>query len=210
MMVRVDFGGGRRPGRVLRAATRRTPAVAMLAEPGPYLPFRDATIDELFVDRAVSRRHDIADTLDELWRVGKPGALIHLTLPHASSLIATTRDPHGAPLLTLNTFNFYDPTFRAVDAPSQTAFTVERAHLRLAGQRGDDAGLALARGPLARFIEKLANGSRGSQYRFERWFAGLFGGFEEFSVVLSVVKPEQHRTVSADGARARRDEVAAP
>jgi hypothetical protein len=60
--------------------------------------------------------------------------------------------------------------------------------LRVAGQRGDDTGLALARGPFAQFVEKLANGSRGSQYRFERWFAGLIGGFEEFDVVLAAVK----------------------
>ena len=211
-MMRVDFGGGRKAGRALRAARQRAPGVALLAEPGPRLPFRDDTIDELFVERAISGRHDIAETLDELWRVSKPGALIHLTLPHASSLIATTRDPRRAPLLTLNTFNYYDPALRAAGAGSQTSFTVERAHLRLAGQRGDDAGLALARGPLARFIEKLANGSRGSQYRFERWFAQLFGGFEEFSVVLSVVKSEAmpRPVASGDGARAKRDEVATP
>jgi hypothetical protein len=56
--------------------------------------------------------------------------------------------------------------------------------------------LALARGPLSRFIEKLANGSRGSQYRFERWFAPLFGGFEEFDVVLSVVKERERRSAA--------------
>ncbi len=90
-------------------------------------------------------------------------------------------------MLTLNTFNHYDPRTKPADAP-ETAFVIERARLRVAGFRGDDAGLALARGPFAQIIEKLANGSRGSQYRFERWFAALIGGFEEFDVVLSVVK----------------------
>jgi hypothetical protein len=152
----------------------------------------------LFIGRAIAFRDDVAATLDELWRVSKPGALIHLTLPHASSTIAASRDARRRPLLTLNTFNYYDPRLKPPDAPP-TSFSVERARLRVAGQRGDDAGLALARGPFAQVVEKLANSSRGSQYRFERWFAGLIGGFEEFDVVLSVVKPEafSHRAHAA-------------
>ncbi|MDE3096416.1 MAG: hypothetical protein KGK07_10520 [Chloroflexota bacterium] len=198
MMVRLDFGGrANASARALRVRVRREPGVALLAECGPHLPFRDSSIDELFVDRAIARRSDIADALEELWRVSRPGALIHLRLPHASSTLAVTRDPRAQPMFTLDTFNFYDPRFKPADAATPAAFSVERAHLHLAGQRGGDTGLALARGPLAQFIEKLANGSRGAQYRFERWFAGLFGGFEEFSVVLAAVKPAEQRTPPA-------------
>lgn len=190
MMVRVDFTGqAKKAARALRVATRPVPGVSILAEAGPHLPFGDASIDELFVGRAIGYRQDMVATLDELWRVSKSGALIHLTLPHASSSIAVSRDARPRPLLTLNTFNYYDPRLKPPDAPT-TTFTVERARLRVAGQRGDDTGLALARGPFAQLVEKLANGSRGSQYRFERWFAGLIGGFEEFDVVLAAVKPE--------------------
>ncbi|HEY8173012.1 MAG TPA: methyltransferase domain-containing protein [Dehalococcoidia bacterium] len=197
MMVRIDFSGrARAAARAIRAGPRREPDVALLAEAGPYLPFRDSSVDEMFVGRAIAWRGDIAETLDELWRVSKPGALIHVTLPHASSTLASTRDPRPRPALTLNTFNFYDPKMKPDDAPP-TSFVIERARLRVAGQRMSDSGLALARGPFAQFVEKLANGSRGSQYRFERWFAGLIGGFEEFDVVLAAVKPERR----ADGAR---------
>jgi SAM-dependent methyltransferase len=193
MMVRLDFGGqAKRAARALRVAAAPAPGVAFVAEAGPRLPFRDESADELFVGRAIAYREDLAATLDELWRISKPGALIHLTLPHASSIIAASRDARPRPLLTLNTFNYYDPRTKPADAPA-TAFTIERARLRVAGQRGDDSGLALARGPFAQFIEKLANGSRGSQYRFERWFAGLIGGFEEFDVVLAVVKQHERR-----------------
>jgi SAM-dependent methyltransferase len=173
------------------------PGVTFVAQAGPHLPFRDASVDEMFLGRTVMYRDDIAATLDEVWRVCKPNALIHLTLPHASSAIAASRDARARPLLTLNTFNYYDPRSKPWDAPTATAFSIERARLRVAGQRGDDSGLALARGPLTQFIEKLANGSRGSQYRFERWFAGLFGGFEEFDVVLSAAKQASARTASA-------------
>jgi SAM-dependent methyltransferase len=189
MMVRLDFGGqAQLAARAMRINAFAAPGVTFIAQAGPRLPFRDGSVDELFLGRTIMYRVDVAATLDEIWRVCKPGALVHATLAHASSAIATSRDAEPRPLLTLNTFNYYDPRSKPWDAPTRTAFSVERARLRVAGQRSDDSGLALARGPLTQFIEKLANGSRGSQYRFERWFAGLFGGFEEFDVVLSVVK----------------------
>ena len=197
MMVRLDFTGrAKSAARAMRVNAFAAPGVAFIAQAGPQLPFRDGSVDELFIGRTIMYRDDIAATLDELWRVCKSNALIHVTLPHASSAIATSRDANARPLLTLNTFNYYDPRSKPWDAPTPTAFSIERARLRVAGQRGDDSGLALARGPLTQFIEKLANGSRGSQYRFERWFAGLFGGFEEFDVVLSAAKPVAARPMT--------------
>lgn len=188
MMVRLDFSGGdTQAARALRIERTAQPGVSMLAAAGPQLPFRDSSVDEIFIGRAIAWRADVADALDELWRISKPGALIHLTLPHASSTLAQSRDPRPRPALTLNTFTYYDPRTKPADAPS-TTFVVERAKLRVAGPRGGDTGLALARGPFVQVIEKFANGSRGAQYRFERWFANLIGGFEEFDVVLSVVK----------------------
>jgi hypothetical protein len=187
MMVRLDFtGGDASAARALRIESVPAPGVALVAEAGPRLPLRDSSIDEMFFGRTIGWRGDIAETLDELWRVSKPGALIHLTLPHASSSIAVSRDPRPRPLLTLNTFNYYDPRTKPADAPP-TSFSIERAELHIAGERAADSGLALARGRFASFIEKMANNSRGSQYRFERWFANVIG-FEEFDVVLSVVK----------------------
>jgi SAM-dependent methyltransferase len=205
MMVRLDFGGqAKKTARALRVALAPARGVAVVAEPGPRLPFRDNSADELFVGSMIGYREDLAATLDELWRIGKPGALIHLTLPHASSTIAVSRDARPRPLLTLNTFNYYDPRTKPWDAPA-TTFTIERARLRVAGHRSGDSGLALARGPFAQFIEKLANGSRGSQYRFERWFAGLIGGFEEFDVVLAVVKQHERRATTMAAIRGDND-----
>ncbi len=203
MMVRLDFTGSADvSSRALRITPKAAPGVAIVGEAGPALPFRESAVDEVFVGGAIARRSDVADTLDELWRISKPGALIHLRLPHASSTIAVTRDPRAQPMFTLDTFNYYDPSSRPADAPTQTAFTVERAELHVAGDRGDASGLALARGRFAGIIEKFANNSRGSQYRFERWFANLFGGFEEFSVVLAVVKAEPRRAGAGTVAQA--------
>ena len=82
MMVRLDFGGrARSAARSLRVGLAPADGVALLAEPGPRLPFRDHAVDEIFMGNMIAWRSDIAEALDELWRVSKPGALIHLTLP---------------------------------------------------------------------------------------------------------------------------------
>ena len=137
MMVRLDFTGrAKRAARAIRVGPAALPGVAMISECSPRLPFKDASVDEMFVDDAIARRGDIAETLDELWRVSKPGALIHLRLPHASSSLAASRDPRPKPLLTLDTFNYYDPRSKPWDAHSPATFTVERAQLRVAAGRG--------------------------------------------------------------------------
>ena len=88
MMVRLDFRAARAGGaRLARADAAARRASRSSPKRGPHLPFSDGSVDEMFIGRAtVAYRADIAATLDELWRVSKPGALIHLTLPHASSM----------------------------------------------------------------------------------------------------------------------------
>lgn len=188
MMVRLDFGGQARRAAVLRVGRARQPGVQLLAELGPRLPFRDEAVDEVFLERTMAHVDDFIATLEELWRISKPGTLLHLRLPHASSSWAVTRDPRHARLYTLETFNYFDPRYRSSECQSRASLQVEQCRLHLAGARGHVRGLALARGVFAGAIERIANQSRGMQYRWERWLAALVGGFEEFSVVLSVVK----------------------
>ncbi len=188
-MIRLDFGGrAARAARPVRVAPERRPGIALLARLGPCLPFRGDSVDEVFLDDRLAHVDDFAGTLEELWRACKPGALIHLRLPHASSAWAATGDPRHAGRYTLETFNYFDPRFKRADCPTPATFHVERCRLHVTGQRDQARGLALARGPLVTAIERLANQDRGMQYRWERWLAGLIGGFEEMTVVLSAVK----------------------
>ena len=76
MMVRLDFSGdGRGRSRAMRVALQPDVGVSIVAEPGPRLPFRDTSVDEVFLGRMIAWRADLAATLDDLWRVCKPGAL---------------------------------------------------------------------------------------------------------------------------------------
>ncbi len=189
MIVRLDFGGEARRKRALRIGTTPAPGVALQAHLGASLPFRDASVDEVFLDHALAHIDDFAGTMEELWRIGKPGTLIHLRLPHASSPWALSRDPRHAHHYTLETFNYFDPRVNGNGACNAKAvYKLEHARLYLTGARGRPRGLALARGAFSRVVEGFVNQNRGMQYRWERWFAPIVGGFEEFYVVLSVIK----------------------
>ncbi len=188
MIIRLDFGRERRRARTLRIAAAGAPDVQIVAQLGTALPFRDNSVDELFLDRALTHTDDLLGVLEELWRISKSNTIIHLRLPHASSAWAVSRDPRHSHRYTLETFNYFDPRFRDGACTSQAAFRVEHARLYLTGSRANARGLALARGVFARTIEGIVNQNRGMQYRWERWFGSLVGGFEEFYVVLSVIK----------------------
>ncbi|MEX2160064.1 MAG: methyltransferase domain-containing protein [Dehalococcoidia bacterium] len=188
MIVRLDFGGEARRARALRVAREGNPGVNIVAELGPHLPFKDSSVDEVFLDYALAHADDFPAIMEEIWRVSKPGTIIHARLPHASSSWALSRDPRHSRHFTLETFNYYDPRFSDPRCHGQASFRLEHAQLYLTGARGSAHGLALARGAAARMIEGLVNQDRGMQYRWERWFAPFIGGFEEFYVVLSTTK----------------------
>ena len=189
MIVRLDFGGEARRNRCLRVAEAPTPGAHVVARLGPALPFRKNSVDEVFLDHALAHTDDdLAPIMEELWRICKPGTLVHLRLPHASSSWALSRDPRHSRHFSLETFNYFDPRLKDSTCASPASFQVEHARLYLTGARRTARGLALARGAFARVIEGFVNQDRGMQYRWERWFAPLVGGFEEFYVVLSAVK----------------------
>ncbi len=188
MIVRLDLGGEARRARALRLAPQRTSGVHIVAQLSTHLPLRDNAVDEIFLDRALAHAEDFLGIMEELWRVSKPGTIVHLRLPHGSSSWALSRDPRHARHFSLETFNYFDPRFRDLTCTSRASFRVEHARLYLTGARQNARGLALARGAFARIIEGFVNQDRGMQYRWERWFAPFVGGFEEFYVVLSAIK----------------------
>jgi SAM-dependent methyltransferase len=188
MIVRLDFGGEARRGRCLRVAERPAAGVRIVAKLSPDLPFRSNSVDEIFLDHVLAHTENFPAIMEELWRVSKPGTLVHLRLPHTSSSWALSRDPRHGAHYTLETFNYFDPRFKDPKCASPASFQVEHARLYLTGARRGARGLALARGAFARILEGLVNQDRGMQYRWERWFAPFVGGFEEFYVVLSAVK----------------------
>ena len=191
MIVRLDFGVEARRARALRLQAAPGAGVDALALLGRGLPFKDGCADEVFLGRALAHIEDFAGAMEEIWRISKAGTLVHLRLPHASSAWAQSRDPRHGRHYTLETFSYFSLRANGDGSEacqSNAAFKIEHARLYLTGARGRPQGLALARGAFSRVVEGFVNQNRGMQYRWERWFAPLVGGFEEFYVVLSAVK----------------------
>jgi hypothetical protein len=186
MIVRLDFGGEARRAHTLRLGAQAAPGVAVVAKLGPRLPFRNSSVDEIFLDHALAHADDFVGIMEECWRISKRGTLVHIRLPHASSAWGVSRDPRHSQHYTLETFNYFDPRLNNSECASPASFRVEHAKLYLMGARRNGKGLA--RGTFGRMIEGVVNRNRGMQYRWERWFAPLLGGFEELYVVLSAVK----------------------
>jgi ubiquinone/menaquinone biosynthesis C-methylase UbiE len=182
VIVRLDFSDEESKARRLRVRASKGERTDVVGQLGPDLPFRGNSVDEIVLGRALAFVDDFVATLEEVWRISKAGALVHARLPHASSSWSTSRDPRLRRSYTVETFRFFDPNDG--DERTHAAFEIDRANLHVKSARApSDNGRGLVRA-----FERIANKSRGMQYRSERWLAPLFGGFEEFSIVLSAVK----------------------
>lgn len=145
------------------------------------LPFRDNSVDEVFCYDVLQHIADLPAALREIWRVCKEGSLVHIRVPHASSTFTTWMDVTQRRGFTIEAFG-------RLGAYALAPFDLEYARLRFTGHRPEDAH------PLRRLLglvlEPLANRSRVSQYRCERWW-GHWLGFDEVYVVIRAVKDEE-------------------
>jgi hypothetical protein len=184
-MISLDIDGVRSRRGALKVSSSVSPGVAVLADIECGLPFKDDTVEEVYLDHTLESVQDLMKTMKEVWRVCRAGALIHIWASHATSSWASTRNPSQRRSYTIETFEFFDPEKNPL-APADAAFEIEHSKLYLTtlrqGQRPRLTG-----GLISTVVENLANRNRGSQYRWERWLGSLVG-FEEFFVLLTTVK----------------------
>src|SRR5260370_8558403 len=57
------------------------------------LPFSDDTIDGVFASHVFEHMESFLQLMEELWRISKPGAWIHIWAPHLSSGTYTWSHP---------------------------------------------------------------------------------------------------------------------
>ena len=197
-IVRLDLGEGQKQPESLRLEPCRGPLTDLLAGLEAGLPLADSVVDEVFADHALAHVQDFVGAMEEVWRVCKPGALVHVRLPHATSVWAASRDPRHQRLYTIETFDYFDPRRPNERCPTRAAYVVEESRLYLTARGAPERGRGLARGTVSRLFEAAANRSRGMQYRWERWLGHLVG-FEEMYVLLTVVKERPPETAPSSG-----------
>lgn len=73
----------------------------------PY-PFQDSTFDELYIDNVIEHLDDVVKIMEELHRLGKPGALIKIDVPYFRARWAFI-DPTHKHFFTMESFSYFDP-----------------------------------------------------------------------------------------------------
>jgi ubiquinone/menaquinone biosynthesis C-methylase UbiE len=184
-MISLDINGVRRRRGALKVSKSASPGVAVLADIEYGLPFKDDTVEEVYLDHTLENVQDLMKAMKEVWRVCRAGALIHVWASHATSSWASTRNPRQKRLYTIETFEFFDAEKNLL-APADATFEIEHSRLYLTSLRQGQRP-RLTGGIVSTVVESLANRDRGSQYRWERWLGSLVG-FEEFFVLLTTVK----------------------
>jgi SAM-dependent methyltransferase len=151
------------------------------------LPFPDDTIDGVFASHVVEHMESFLQLMEELWRISKPGAWIHIWTPHFSSGTYTWSDPTHRRAFTSQTFEL----LRAGSVHYiHTRFLVRTLRLNLFTDGSCPPSVKLKHRlyiRLGRWIERGVNRTRDSQLRFERLWCQFFP-FSEIYVELEVAK----------------------
>lgn len=72
-------------------------------------PFEDGQFEEVFMKDVLEHLPDTIRTMEELYRITRPGAKVYITVPYWNSLTAMG-DPTHVRLFNEYTFHFFDPT----------------------------------------------------------------------------------------------------
>ena len=92
----------------------------------PY-PFDDNTVEEIWMDQVLEHLKDPMLVLEELYRICKDGAKIHIGVPYFRSFYAVI-DPTHRNFFGVYWFNYFDPThvFQQKYQYSQAKFKLEK------------------------------------------------------------------------------------
>ena len=106
----LDLGCGnrKRPGAVGIDVNPRSAAdVVHDLNDFPY-PFPDSEFDEIYVDNVLEHLDDVIKVLEELHRIGNPGALVKIIVPYFRSRYASI-DPTHRHFFTVDSLSYFDP-----------------------------------------------------------------------------------------------------
>lgn len=188
--VVLDLGcGNRKKEGAIGLDIARIPQVDMLVDVMQTLPFRDSSVDEVYASHLVEHVDDLLAFMGEVWRICKPGALVHFRFPHGSTAYTTWRDPTHRRGVMLDTFDYFDPGTEAgryfgYYHPAKFKMVKQRLTFNL----NNDSGVpGRGRRILGRIIDSLANHDERAQYRCERFWGPLVG-MEEAFIWLRAIK----------------------
>jgi SAM-dependent methyltransferase len=123
----LDLGCGtnKRPGAVgVDNNPAAAPDVLHDLESFPY-PFDDSSFDEILIDNVLEHLSDVVRTVEEIHRIGRPGALVEIYVPYFRSRWAAV-DPTHRHQFTVDSFSYFDPSH-----PFFAEYRYSKARLRV-------------------------------------------------------------------------------
>jgi SAM-dependent methyltransferase len=190
---RVDIGCGTHKTRgTIGLDNVAVPGVDVVGDLNQGLPFRDNSLDAVYAFHILEHLNDFLGTMNEIYRVCKPGALVFVKVPHAASTFVTWKDPTHQRGLFIATFAYFDDSYfdgAAFSYYSPARFRIERAKLHFTLSSYDDENVQLGwpRRIANALFDALANRSRRFQFFCER-FWGPVVGVEEAELVMRALK----------------------
>jgi SAM-dependent methyltransferase len=188
--VVLDLGCGPRKKRgAIGIDIARIEGVDLVGDVFRQLPFRDGCADEVYASHIVEHVDDLMAFMGEIWRICRPGAIVHFRFPDASTSFATWKDPTHRRGVFLGTFEYFDPsTFdgRFFGYYHPAKFSILKRRLTF-NMNADTWIPGAGRQLLGRVVDALANRSERSQYFCERFWGHLVG-VEEAHIWLRALK----------------------
>lgn len=145
----------------------------------PY-PFAEDSVDEIHINHVLEHVPNVIATMEELWRISRPGAKLHIRVPHFTGILAW-KDPTHRRSFTSESFGYFgenDYSFY-----THARFQLMSVRLQYSTQLKTSRWIARF---LAQPIQWLLD--RHPTF-FERNLAYLVGGIDEIQVTLKTIKP---------------------
>lgn len=147
----------------------------------PY-PFATSSVDEIHMNHVLEHLPDVVATMEELWRIAKPGAKIHIRVPHFTGILAW-KDPTHRRSFTSESFGYFGEN--EYSFYTQARFDVVSVRLCY-------SSIQERLGPFRKMLAKAVQCLIDWHPTFcERHLAYVLGGIDEIQAVLQAKKTSQ-------------------
>lgn len=111
--IRIDLGcGPRKPEGFIGVDSYPWPEVDVIADLNQHFPFPDSSVDEVRAHDVIEHLPDRIHTMNEIWRICKPNALVDIRVPSTDGRGAF-QDPTHISFWNINSFQYYCIEFPA-------------------------------------------------------------------------------------------------
>ena len=124
---KIDLGAGRvkRPG-YISVDRIRGEGVDVVCDAEERLPFLDNSVDEVFSRHLFEHIQNLVQLFEEVHRICKPGARVHINVPYYTSIKAF-KDPTHVTFFTERTFEYFEgKSWENFDFPFRGSFRVRK------------------------------------------------------------------------------------